>query len=90
MVKDKNTVIIGLLIGIIVVLALALVYVFVVAPTINSYVIQGQNQAVEYTVLSIMQAAAKCQTVPLRYGNQTRNLVAVECLQNSQQQQIQE
>ena len=86
MIKNKTSLIIGVLVGIIVVLSLLLVYVFVISPTITGYVVQGQNEAVSYTVLSIMQMAAKCQTVPLTFGNQTINLVAVECLQQGQQQ----
>ena len=38
------------------------------------------NQGTEYAVLQIAQSAATCQPVPLIVGNQTINLIAVECL----------
>lgn len=37
----------------------------------------------EQAVVQLFRQAASCQQVPLRVGNQTINLVAVECLQKS-------
>lgn len=44
------------------------------------------NQGTEYAVVQIMQSAVTCQQVPLTMGNQTINLIAVECLQQEQAQ----
>lgn len=78
--KSRTSLIIGILLLIIGLLVMFLVYAFVVRPQITGYVTEGQNQGVEYTILSIMQQAAQCQAVPLTFGNQTINMVAVECL----------
>jgi hypothetical protein len=74
----------------VVLLALVVVYAFVLGPAIQGYTVQKQSEGVEYTVLSIMQQAAQCQVVPLTYGNTTINLVAVECLQQPGAQQVQQ
>ena len=77
-----------MLIIIVIVLLLGVIsYAFLLRPALNSYVIKSQNQGVQYALLSIMQQAATCQTVPLTFGNQTINIVAVECLQQPQQPQ---
>ena len=47
----------------------------------------GQEQGVEFAVSEIMRQAATCQQVPLRIGNQTINIVALECLQMQETQQ---
>ncbi len=79
----KSTgIVIGVLVLIIVVLGVFLVYAFAVKPVISGYVTEG----VEIAVVSIMQQATTCQTVPLTYGNQTIDLVWVECLKQLQTQ----
>ncbi len=88
--KSRTNLIIGILIIIIVILAMFLVYVFVVKPQITSYVIKGQNQGVEYVILSIMQQAETCQPVPLIAGNKTINMVAIGCLPQGCLQQPQQ
>lgn len=84
---DKKKVLITLLIAIIVVMAIVLAYVFLIQPTISGYVVSGRDQGVEFAIVSIMQQAATCQPVPLTFGNQTINLIAVKCLQQPQPQQ---
>ncbi len=86
---NKTSILILILILIIVVLAGILAYIFILKPTINGYVIQGQNEGFEVAVVSIMQRAAppSCQVVPLFYNNQTVNIVSVECLSQTQTQQ---
>lgn len=79
---------IGVLIFIVVVLAGVVVYTLGIKPVLSGYVVDAQNQGVEFAVLSIMQQAATCQTVPLTFGNQTINMIAVECLQQTQNQQV--
>ncbi|MAG10697.1 hypothetical protein CMI44_00065 [Candidatus Pacearchaeota archaeon] len=41
---------------------------------------QGAQYGYEQAVIQVAQQAAVCQQVPLTVGNQTINLVAVECL----------
>ncbi len=84
---NKKNILITLLIVIIVIMAIALVYVFLIRPGITGYTIDKQNQAIDFTVVSIMQRVATCQSVPLTFGNQTINIIAVECLQQPQQPQ---
>ena len=88
MMEGRSRTLVMVLVAIIVILLAIVVYAFVVRPTINGYVVNGQNQGVELAVVSIMQRAAppNCQVVPLTYQNQTVNVVAVECLQAPQPQ----
>lgn len=83
-IKDKRDLLI-LLLGIVAVaLLLVVAYVFFVRPALNGLVVQGQNEGMQYAVLYIAQQAATCNAVPLSVGeNQTINLIAVECLENS-------
>ena len=46
---------------------------------------QGALAGYQQAVLEIVQQAATCQAVPLFVGNQTINLIAVECLQQASQ-----
>ncbi len=78
---NKKNVLITLLVAVIVVMAVILVYVFLIRPSVTGYTVEKQNQAIEFAVFSIMQQAATCQPVPLTFGNQTINLIAIECLQ---------
>ncbi|OGJ13017.1 hypothetical protein A3K62_00510 [Candidatus Pacearchaeota archaeon RBG_16_35_8] len=86
MAENSKTVVMVLAV-LVVLLALVVLYAFVVGPAIQGYTVQKQSEGVEYTVVSIMQRAAQCQTVPLTYGNLTLTLVAVECLQQPQVEQ---
>jgi len=83
---DKKKVLITILIAIIVVMAIILAYIFLIRPTINGYVISGQNQGYEFAIVSIMQQALTCQPVPLTFENQTINIIATGCLQQTPQQ----
>jgi len=83
---DKKKVLIMLLVAIIVVMAAILIemYVFVIRPTISGYVVSGQDQGAEFEIVSIMQQAATCKPIPLTFGNQTINLIAIGCPQPQQ------
>ena len=85
--EDKSKILIAVLALLVLVLGTVVAYSFAVKPVISGYATNAQNQGVQYAVLSIMQEAAKCQQVPLTFGNQTINIIAVECLQNAQQTQ---
>lgn len=82
-------IVVGVLLLIIVVLAGFLVYAFAVRPAISGYAVERQMEGVQYAIISIMQQAATCQAVPLTAGNQTINVVAIECLNQPQQTQPQ-
>jgi uncharacterized membrane protein YraQ (UPF0718 family) len=44
---------------------------------------QGAQVGFEQAIITIMQQASNCQQVPLTVEDQTLNLVAVECFQQS-------
>ncbi len=83
---DKRKVLITILIAVIVVMAAILVYVFLISPAFTGYAVDRRGEGVEFAIVSIMQQAATCQPVPLTFGNQTINLIAIECLQQPQPQ----
>ncbi len=83
--KDKTKLLVVVLFVVIVILLGIILYALVLKPVISGYVIRTQNEGYQYAILQIMQQAAQCQQVPLTFGNQTINLVAVECLQQPQQ-----
>ena len=41
---------------------------------------QGMQAGYEQAIVQLMQQAATCQQVPIFVGNQTINIIAVECL----------
>tara|TARA_Y100000034_G_scaffold41320_1_gene50835 strand:+ start:354 stop:632 length:279 start_codon:yes stop_codon:yes gene_type:complete len=80
--KEKLT--IWILILIILILLSFVVYSFVIKPKFTGYIvgkqIQTYNKGIEDTIFSIMQKAKDCMQVPLILGNQTMNIIAVDCL----------
>ena len=48
--------------------------------------IKLQNEGYAYAVVSIMQQAVSCQPVPLTFGNDTIDMIAVECVNQALQQ----
>ncbi|MBA7689997.1 hypothetical protein ES703_98516 [subsurface metagenome] len=80
MVVNKTGLIMKLLLLIIVILIIVIAYAFVVRPAVIGYAVKAQNEGYAYAFASIMQQAATCQPVPLTFGNQTMNIIAVECL----------
>ena len=85
---------VAVLVAIIAVLILVIAYTFLVSPRIAGYAVERQQEGIDYAVVNIAQVAAQCQqAISLPLGNQTINLVAVECfpdrfpeLQNQTQQ----
>ncbi|MAH03815.1 hypothetical protein CMI39_03450 [Candidatus Pacearchaeota archaeon] len=81
---NKTKLTIGILILIILILLSFIVYSFVIKPQFTGYVLEKQiqtyNQGIEDTVFSIMQKAGDCSQVPLIFGNQTMNIIAIDCL----------
>jgi hypothetical protein len=78
--RNKTVWVMGILILLIVILVGIVSYVYVLKPVVNGYTISAQNQGVEFAVVSIMQQASSCQQVPLTFGDQTMNIIAVGCL----------
>jgi uncharacterized membrane protein (DUF485 family) len=71
-------------------LAMSIVYIAVDAyqammlqEQFNAYQ-QGVQVGYEQAVLALVQQVSTCQQVPVTYGNQTINVIAVACLQQSQ------
>jgi len=81
MVVNKTGLIMKILLLIISILIIFIVYAFVVKPVISGYIINAQNQGYASAIVSIMQQSSQCQQVPLTFGNQTMNIIWVECLQ---------
>lgn len=89
--KKPKAVIITLIL-VIAVLAGLIIYLLAVRPAITGYVIRLQNEGYAFAFAQIMQQAATCQPVPLTFGNQTINMIAIECLPPElfQQSELQE
>jgi len=85
--EKKMRMLILALVFIIVALAGVVAYAFAIRPAFTGYAVNAYNGGVQDAILAIMQRAVQCQQVPLTFQNQTINLVAVECLQQLQQQQ---
>ena len=77
--RNKTALVIWLLVLIILILAIIMLYVFLVQPAIVNYQIDKRTEGYEFAIISVMQAAAQCQPVPLNYNGTTINLVAMEC-----------
>lgn len=78
--ENKNKVVVLVLIAMIVLLLGVIGYIFLVKPALTGFVVRGQTEGVQYALSLIAQQAAQCQqAVSLPYGNQTINLIALEC-----------
>jgi len=86
---DKTRITITLLVVLVVLLVGFVVYSFVIQPAIQGYAVQRQTEGVQIAVSEILKVVAQCQAFPLTVGNQTINLVALECLKQPQQVQEQ-
>jgi len=77
------------LIGIVLILLAIIAYAFVIGPRLSGYATNKQIEGYQIAVLDIVQAASKCQTVPIPVSeNQTINLLAAECLPQEILQQL--
>ena len=83
--KAKDKLKIGLIITV-VLLVLFIVGILVIKPAIQRYDTKMINAGVEYAIVSIMEQAITCQTVPLTFKNQTINMIAIECLQQQEEE----
>lgn len=78
--RERNKLIIGILIGISAIIVFAVLYFFVVRPTINGYVVNGYKQGITDTVYTLMKQASECQPVPVYFGDQNMSLIWIDCL----------
>ncbi len=78
--ENKTRVLVLSLILVIVVLLGFVLYMFVIKPTFTGQVINAQNEGYVYAFAQIMQQASTCQPVPLTLGNQTIQIINIECL----------
>jgi hypothetical protein len=83
---NKTRTLISILILVIILLLAVIAYAFLIKPSYTGYVVGKQSEGYEFAIVSIMQRASTCQPVPLVYNNQTITLIAVECLQQAQEQ----
>jgi len=91
--KSKTGLVIGILLLVITVLLIFVAYAFAIKPAITGFVTktqsEGYNQGYAFAIVSIMEQASQCQQVPLTFGNQTMNMIWVECLNRVLEQQAQ-
>ena len=87
---NRMALLVGFLVSVILILVVVVVFSFWVKPTFDGYVIEKQVDAQNLILNNIIVQAARCQQVSLPFGNQTINLIAVECLQQTVQQQVQQ
>ncbi len=69
-----------ILVGIIVILLLVVIYALVLKPASDDKATENQQIGVNFAIATIMQQVATCQVVPLIFGNQTINIIAIDCL----------
>lgn len=79
---NKNRNLIISLIIIIVILLAILFFAFVLRPTLDGYVVQGQSEGYEAAIFNVVQVASTCQPFPVTYQNLTVTLYALECQQS--------
>ena len=72
---DKRNVLIVVLALIVVVLALGLIYAFIIRPAISGYTVQKQTEGVQIAINSILAQLQQNGFVQIPIGNQTLVLV---------------
>ena len=79
-IKDKRDVLIWVLVLVLAALLIVLAYVFLVKPAITGMVLDYYTAGQSDAIYSIIEYAKTCQQLPLTHGNETVNLIAVNCL----------
>ena len=84
MVEGSTKAVVWILLAVILVLLLFISYIFLVRPAYTGFVtekqVEGYQVGYQNVILQIMQQASTCQAVPLTIGNQTMNLIWIDCL----------
>ena len=86
MARDKTGVVIGILVLLVIVLAGAVAYAFLVKPAVTGYVVNAQNQGIQYTIGTIVSQIQQQGYAQLPVGNQTLYLAPFNPQQQAQQQ----
>ena len=74
--KEKNPrTLVIVLIGVVIVLALLVVYALIIKPSINGFAVKLQNEGVTYTLDAIVSQVQQNGYVQIPVGNQTLVLV---------------
>lgn len=82
----KRKIIIWILVIALLIILGILAYFFLITPMINGFIIAGYNQGVTSAVNYLIDKSTACQPIPVTMGNQTTNLIAIECLTQAQPQ----
>ena len=85
MARNKSAIVISILILFVLILGFLVIYAFALKPAISGYTIKAQNFGVEQTLLTVAQLSANCQIVPITIGEQTIQLIDVNCVQQPQE-----
>lgn len=87
---NKNRLIIGILVALVVVLGGIIIYTLVISPAVTGYTVEKQQQGVDIAFDSIVSVVSQCQVFSVSLeNNQTLSLFALECLPPSQRVQEQ-
>ena len=78
---NKTRLLIVFLVLIIVVLVGLLLFIFLIRPQVTGYTTQKQVEGYQIALADIIRVVSQCQAFPVPVGNQTINLIALECLQ---------
>ena len=82
--ENKTRMLILSLVLVIVVLLGVIIYSLIIKPTFTGYTTGLRNEGVVQgsasTIFGIMQQASQCQPVSLTFGDQTMNVIWVDCL----------
>lgn len=79
--RNKSNIIILSSIIIIFILLIIFGYFFILKPALNGFAVLGFNKGVASVANYLGEQAKSCQPIPLKSGDQTINLIAIECLQ---------
>jgi len=82
---DKKKVLITLLVAVIVILAAIIVYAFLIRPNITGYVVDRQNEGIEFAIAAIVSQIQQNGFAQIPVGNETLYLVPFNPQQAPQQ-----
>lgn len=86
MAKNRIAIAISILVLMVLILGFLVAYAFIVKPVVSGYVINAQNSGMEQAIVTIVQLSQNCQIVPLTIGEETTQLINVDCIQQQPQE----
>ena len=84
---DKKNVLITVLVAVIVVMAIILVYIFLIRPSVTGYAVDRRSEGVEFAIASIIAQIQQNGFAQIPVGNET--LILVPYIPEGQTQQLQ-